>query len=340
MSSAGGVQDDAGDQGRVVVHRDVAAAGEADQAGLGDDLLGPDSLAAQEDAVAAAPGDGHGDVGYVVGEEGVAAGRQGRFEAGALAQRQRLGDHRRRRAATRAGVDGAGEGGAPGGGAGRPLDHRERHRQGRLPHRAQRAEGVPAFALAPESGRREGRDRARQSLAAEFQGEQAAQGVAHHVRAVQPQRLAELAQGPGDGRQVVGDAVRQGGGGAEAGQVHGDDVPFGGEDAGDRLPRLEVVPYAVQQYHRLPGAVAFVDGAHLAVTGGGVDAEGDGGGHAAPRRERAGSALDLACAAGQLVSKPYRSVAPGRPTCRAPGGRHVNGVVRCTSPCVAHANDA
>lgn len=57
--SATGVEDDPGHQSGVVVHRDVAAAGEPDQPGAGQGLLRPDALAAQQQPVAAAPGDGH-----------------------------------------------------------------------------------------------------------------------------------------------------------------------------------------------------------------------------------------------------------------------------------------
>lgn len=57
--SATGVEDDPGHQSGVVVHRDMAAAGEPDQPGAGQGLLRPDALAAQQQPVAAAPGDGH-----------------------------------------------------------------------------------------------------------------------------------------------------------------------------------------------------------------------------------------------------------------------------------------
>lgn len=86
------VQDDARDQGRVVVHGYVAAAGQAHQAGAGDGVLGADALAAQQQPVPAAPGDGHRDPGHVVGEQHLASGGQGLLEAGRVAQRERLGD--------------------------------------------------------------------------------------------------------------------------------------------------------------------------------------------------------------------------------------------------------
>lgn len=57
--SAAGVENDPRHQSRVVVHRDVAAAGEPDQARAGDGALGPDALTSQEQPVVAAPGNGH-----------------------------------------------------------------------------------------------------------------------------------------------------------------------------------------------------------------------------------------------------------------------------------------
>lgn len=91
--SAAGVQDDAGHERRVVVHRHMAAAGQPDQTGAGQDPLGADPLAAQQDTVARAPGDGDRDLGDVVAEEHVTAGGEGPVEPGRVAQRERLGDH-------------------------------------------------------------------------------------------------------------------------------------------------------------------------------------------------------------------------------------------------------
>ncbi|AZM51446.1 EamA family transporter [Streptomyces sp. WAC 01529] len=94
--SAAGVEDDAGDQGRVVVHRDVAAAGEPHEPGAGDGVLGAYPLAAQEEPVPGAPGDGDRQIRHIVTEEDVAPGRQRRDEARGMAQRERLGDDRLR----------------------------------------------------------------------------------------------------------------------------------------------------------------------------------------------------------------------------------------------------
>ncbi|MYV62049.1 EamA family transporter, partial [Streptomyces sp. SID4931] len=90
--SAAGVQDDAGHQRRVVVHRNVSAAGQPHEPGVGDDPLGADPLPAQQDPVAGAPGDGDGDALHVLAEEGVPADLQRPVEAGRLAQGERLGD--------------------------------------------------------------------------------------------------------------------------------------------------------------------------------------------------------------------------------------------------------
>jgi len=88
--SAAGVEDDPGHQSRVVVHRDVTAAGEPDQPGAGQGLLRPDPLAAKQQPVAAAPGDGHRQPRYVLGEQHVPADGQGLVKAGGPAQGQGL----------------------------------------------------------------------------------------------------------------------------------------------------------------------------------------------------------------------------------------------------------
>ncbi len=90
--SAAGVQDDAGHERRVVVHRNVPAAGQPDEPGVGDDPLGADPLPAQQDPVAGAPGDGDGHALHVLAEEGAPADRQGLVKAGRFAQGERLGD--------------------------------------------------------------------------------------------------------------------------------------------------------------------------------------------------------------------------------------------------------
>jgi len=91
--SAAAVEDDAGDQRRVVVHRAVPAAGQPHQPGAGDDLLGAHSLTAYEEHVPGAPGHRDRKPGDVVGELDGAAGPQRVVEPGGLCERQRLGDH-------------------------------------------------------------------------------------------------------------------------------------------------------------------------------------------------------------------------------------------------------
>jgi drug/metabolite transporter (DMT)-like permease len=94
VRSAAGVQDDAGDERRVVAHGDVTAAGQPHEAGPGDGVLGPDALAAQQQPVAGAPGDGHRDVRHVVRELHVQTRGEGLSEPGSVAQGQRLRDDR------------------------------------------------------------------------------------------------------------------------------------------------------------------------------------------------------------------------------------------------------
>ncbi len=88
------VEDHAGDERGVVVHRDVAAAGQPHQARAGDGLLGADALAAQQQPVPGAPRDRDRQRRDVVAEEDCAPRGERLVEAGGLAQRQRLGDDR------------------------------------------------------------------------------------------------------------------------------------------------------------------------------------------------------------------------------------------------------
>ncbi|KOX40492.1 membrane protein [Streptomyces sp. NRRL F-6492] len=92
--SATAVEEHARDEGRVVVHGHVAAAGQPDEPRAGQRLLGADALAAQEQPVAGAPGDRDRDRGDVVAEERGPARGQGLVEAGRAAQREGLGDDR------------------------------------------------------------------------------------------------------------------------------------------------------------------------------------------------------------------------------------------------------
>lgn len=94
--SAAAVQDHAGDQRGIVVHGDMAAAGQSHQPGSGDDVLGADALAAQQQPVPCAPADGDRHIRHIVGEQDVAAGGERLVETGGLAQGEGLRDRRLR----------------------------------------------------------------------------------------------------------------------------------------------------------------------------------------------------------------------------------------------------
>lgn len=83
--SAAGVENDASHPRRIVVHRHMTAAGKPDQPGVGDGVLGPDSLPAQQYPVPAAPGDGHRQPRDVVGERDASPGGERPVESGRLA---------------------------------------------------------------------------------------------------------------------------------------------------------------------------------------------------------------------------------------------------------------
>jgi drug/metabolite transporter (DMT)-like permease len=91
--SAAAVEDDAGHQRRVVVHRAVAAAGQPHQPGAGNDPLGADALPRDEQPVPRAPGHGDRQLRDVVGEQHAAARLERRVEPGGPRQGERLGDH-------------------------------------------------------------------------------------------------------------------------------------------------------------------------------------------------------------------------------------------------------
>lgn len=91
--SAAAVEDHTGDERRVVVHRDVTAARQPHQPGLGNDVLGPDPLAAYQQPVPGAPGHGDGQPRDVVRELDAGTGPEGVGEALGMGQREGLGDH-------------------------------------------------------------------------------------------------------------------------------------------------------------------------------------------------------------------------------------------------------
>lgn len=95
-TSLGAVEEHACDEGRVVAHGNVTARRKAHEPGPRNGVLGADALAAQEQPVTSAPGDGDRHVGDVVPEEHPAPGRQGLVEPDGVPQGQRLGDHRLR----------------------------------------------------------------------------------------------------------------------------------------------------------------------------------------------------------------------------------------------------
>lgn len=90
--SAAAVEDDAGDERGVVVHRDVPAAGQPYQPGPRNDLLGADPLTAQEQSVPGAPGHGDGQSRDVVRELDGGTGPQRVGESLGVGQRECLGD--------------------------------------------------------------------------------------------------------------------------------------------------------------------------------------------------------------------------------------------------------
>jgi drug/metabolite transporter (DMT)-like permease len=90
--SAAAVEDDAGDERRVVVHRDVPASGQPDQPGARNDVLRADSLAAHQQPVLGAPGHGDRKPGDVVGEPDGGAGPEGLRETLGVGQRKGLRD--------------------------------------------------------------------------------------------------------------------------------------------------------------------------------------------------------------------------------------------------------
>lgn len=92
--SPAAVEDHARDEGRVVVHGDVAAARQTDEPGTRQRPLGADALALEEEPVVGAPGDGDRNAGHVVTEEHRPPGGERLVKAGGSAQGQGLGHDR------------------------------------------------------------------------------------------------------------------------------------------------------------------------------------------------------------------------------------------------------
>lgn len=101
------------------------------------------------------------------------------------------------------------------------------------------------------------------------------------MRAAQAEFGAEGSEHPADGREIVGNSVRQRGRGAEAGQVHGYDLTLGGQDPCHRVPGPQMVADAVQEQQRFARAGPFVRDPDRTGAVGRGDGEGGRGGHAA-----------------------------------------------------------
>jgi hypothetical protein len=116
----------------------------------------------------------------------------------------------------------------------------------------------------PESGRRQPGDGGGPACRAGQQRERATQGVAGHMRAVQPEFVEEREDFFGygaDHRAAIGHAAQRRRC-AVTGQVDRDDGAMRRQQAQDRVPGLPPVPYPVQQHHRRPGSMALVGQAH------------------------------------------------------------------------------
>lgn len=93
VDSAAGIENDARHERRIVVHRNMSATGQPYQPGTRNGVLGPDSLATQQQPVVAAPGDGHGQPRHVIGERDTPPDGKRLAETGRLAQGDGLRDN-------------------------------------------------------------------------------------------------------------------------------------------------------------------------------------------------------------------------------------------------------
>ena len=137
------------------------------------------------------------------------------------------------------------------------------HRPGQVAEGAQRTEDgqrVRELPGLPEPGGGQRRGRRHAAGGGEFEGEQAAERVAGHVRLVQPVRGEEGGHDRHGVRHVENIHLRRA---AEPGQVHGDHVVALGEAVDHRRPGLPAVADPVQQDQRRTGAAAFVDNLHV-----------------------------------------------------------------------------
>lgn len=91
--SAAGVENDARNRRRITDHRNLSATGQPHQPGTGNGVLGPESLATQQQPVAAAPGDGDEQPRHVVVERDTPPDGKHLVETGRLAQGDGLRDN-------------------------------------------------------------------------------------------------------------------------------------------------------------------------------------------------------------------------------------------------------
>lgn len=82
------------------------------------------------------------------------------------------------------------------------------------------------------------------------------------MRPVYAERLTEGTEHRHHAPQVIGNTVRERRGDAEAGQIHGYDIPFRCQHGQHRIPGLAVVSDAVEQQQRFSGTGPLVRHGH------------------------------------------------------------------------------
>ena len=252
------VEEHAGDESRVVGHRHVPAAGQRHEPRVRQSPHGDAGLAGPQQPVPGAPGDGHRHAGRDRLVEGLAVGEDledrvpGAQEGERVAHRLLRGDVRR--PADERGLDDAA--------AERAAHQRGQHRADGHPGQLRGPEDRPRVAVLPpvrpEAGRGQPGDRRGPSARACHQRERAAEGVARHVRAIQPERVEEREDLLRDGadRRPARDPQRRRL--AVPGQVHRDDGAMRRQQVEHRVPRLPPVPHPVQQHQRRTAAVPLI----------------------------------------------------------------------------------
>jgi predicted dehydrogenase len=256
------VQQHLRDEVRVVGHRHVPTAGQRDEPRVRQPPHGDAGLARRQQAVPAAPGDGHRHARRDGFGEGRAVGQHRRDRVPGPEESNPVGH-----GLVWGDVGGpADEGALDDPPAERPARQRGKKRAdrhgGQLPghEHCLGVTGLPG--AGPEPGRGQPGNGRGPAVHARHQGEGAAQGVAADVRAVQAEFVEEREDFLGDGadrRAAVGPQRRRL---AVAGQVHRDDGAARHQQVKNRLPRLPPVPQPVQQHQRGAGAVTFVSQLH------------------------------------------------------------------------------